>query len=887
MKKVLSLFLALIILFNTAVFTAGAEEVHDDVFDVIGSGVATSENLLKDKLSQLHNDGGVGYGFEWYIIALLRAGKDIEAGILDEYYQSVCAKATTFTEETKPTDIARTALALEVMGKDITDVSGKDLASLLYNNERLSDGSNELAYALLALGASGVEIPENALWSKTGIVTEILKFQNEDGSFALNKGGNGDADVTSYCLQALASYREEETIATAVESALAFLKTTVTEKYTVSDNVYTTAQVLFALATLDIDVTNPENGFGDSDNNIIKALGEFRNPNGSGYLYGQNADAAATYQVMQAYDAYRKAHKEDVSYWDFTTDGAKYDDETADGEQGGEGGDTAAKDAIVYVTIATDGDIVTGKDGKHVAQSAVTVSDINKDGKLTVDETLFAAHETYYDGGAENGYISAEGIYGLSIVRLWGRGDAEAATSAGYWKNNASCWSLEDEVFAGDYVTAFNYYDLLGWSDAYSYFANSEVKISAGESAELELKYSGYDEFWNPVVLPCADAKIKFVNCENAPAGEFETDADGKVSVAFSENVPAGDYYAAAYKDDKSIVPSVCRITVEENQGGGAQGSGGNTEKITAHIKVSDPQGETYLDKTGYLLNKGATAYTLLKMTGLKIVTEKTAYGTYVKSIEGLGEFDEGNKSGWMYSVNGSFLEYSLDSYVLSNGDYIKLIYTRDYGADIGGGFRAEEEKTDEKTEETAEKDAEVFVDVSADDWYYEAVNYVSEKSLMKGTGKGFEPNGKMTRAMLVTVLWRLDNEPETEAQTFFEDVKAGEWYSDALYWAYNEKIVSGISDKLFGTNDNITREQLVTMLYRYKKDDTADADESILSAYTDGVQVSAYAKKALSWAIDAGVVKGVEEKILAPQNTATRAEVATMLMRFCKVTGK
>ena len=889
MKKVLSLILTLALLLNVSAFSVGAETVTGDVFDVISDGIATSENLLQGELSKLHNDGGVGYGFEWYIIALLRAGKNIDENILNEYYQSVSDKAVTWTDETKPTDIERTALALAVMKKNIADVGGKDLAALIFNSPKLSDGPNELAYALLALDASGVEISGNAVWSRTDIISELLSFQNADGSFAPVKNGSGDVDITAMCLQALAPYRGETGVAQAIDDGVAFLKGKLSDEFAVSDNVNSTAQVLLSLATLGIDATDTENGFGDSDKNIISALVQFKNPNGSGYVYGENVSAMATVQVMQAYDAYRKAFKEGISYWDFKTEGAKYDDTTSDEDSGDESGGKA-EDAIVYVTIASDGDIVAGKDGKSVAQVPVTVSDKDEDGHLTVDEVLYATHEVHYEGGAEQGYVSAETTFGLSIITLWGHGDFENPTSAGYWKNDASCWSLKDEVKEGDFITAFNYYDVQGWSDAYSYFSNREVSVEAGERASLELKYSGYDEFWNPVSFACAGAKIKFVNCENAPVGEFVTDEEGKVSIAFSEDAQAGEYFAVAYKDDKSIVPSVCRITVTSaNQGGGAGGN--STDKITAYIKVYDPKGQTYLQKKSFSVEKGTNAYELLCKTGLKIETENTAYGIYIKSIEGLGEFDAGQKSGWMYSVNGEFPDLSLDSYKLASGDFVELIYTRAYGTDIGGPALKAEKTPEKEIEQDEEKDEEPvtegingFADVSESDWYYDSVNFVSENNLMKGTDKGFEPQSKMTRAMLVTVLWRLENEPKAEKTHKFYDVKTGEWYSDALNWAYSEKIVSGISDTLFGTNSDITREQLVTILYRYaKKNGEVIESKNSLSAYKDSSEVSAYATEAMSWAISAGIINGVTKETLAPKNTATRAEVATILMRFCE----
>lgn len=176
------------------------------------------------------------------------------------------------------------------------------------------------------------------------------------------------------------------------------------------------------------------------------------------------------------------------------------------------------------------------------------------------------------------------------------------------------------------------------------------------------------------------------------------------------------------------------------------------------------------------------------------------------------------------------------------------------------------------------------FNDVSANDWFASAVDYVTGKGMMNGTAANtFSPKANTTRGMVVTVLYRLENQPSTSAASF-TDVASGAYYANAVAWANANGIVSGYGSGKFGPNDKVTREQLAAILYRYaqyKKYDVSGANS--LDGYTDVQSVSSYAVPALQWANAAGVVTGKSGSKLDPKGYATRAEVAAMLMRFCE----
>ena len=178
------------------------------------------------------------------------------------------------------------------------------------------------------------------------------------------------------------------------------------------------------------------------------------------------------------------------------------------------------------------------------------------------------------------------------------------------------------------------------------------------------------------------------------------------------------------------------------------------------------------------------------------------------------------------------------------------------------------------------------FTDVKTGDWFYEAVQYVYDKGMMTGVSADrFAPASTTTRGMIVTILYRLENEPAVSGGSAFTDVENGAWYADAVAWAAANDIVNGTSATTFAPNSPITREQMATMLYRfaqYKGMDAVTLQEN-LTGYPDGGQVSDYAIPAMNWAVGQGLIAGMENGTLVPQGSATRAQVATILMRFCE----
>ncbi len=173
------------------------------------------------------------------------------------------------------------------------------------------------------------------------------------------------------------------------------------------------------------------------------------------------------------------------------------------------------------------------------------------------------------------------------------------------------------------------------------------------------------------------------------------------------------------------------------------------------------------------------------------------------------------------------------------------------------------------------------YTDLDMEAWYHDGIHYCLDEGLMDGVGTGlFAPNATTSRAMIVTILWRLQGSPEAEAAEMFTDVAPGDWYADAIAWAASEGVAEGYEDGSFRPNDAITREQLAAMLWRYAGSPGSDG---ALSAFVDWADTSSWAQQAMSWAVARGLITGVDSDSLSPKGQATRAQTATILMRFAQ----
>ena len=176
---------------------------------------------------------------------------------------------------------------------------------------------------------------------------------------------------------------------------------------------------------------------------------------------------------------------------------------------------------------------------------------------------------------------------------------------------------------------------------------------------------------------------------------------------------------------------------------------------------------------------------------------------------------------------------------------------------------------------------SKVYTDVAKGAWYHDYVDYMVDNGYMNGVSKTeFGIDSSVTRAQLVTILYRIAGEPSVDGEENpFTDVAKDQWYTDAIIWAAGEGIVNGVSATEFAPNKEITREQIVTILYRYDGQKKVEKDQ--LSSFTDAGKIADYAVDAMNWAIAEEIINGVTESALAPANTATRAQICAIMMRY------
>ena len=215
-----------------------------------------------------------------------------------------------------------------------------------------------------------------------------------------------------------------------------------------------------------------------------------------------------------------------------------------------------------------------------------------------------------------------------------------------------------------------------------------------------------------------------------------------------------------------------------------------------------------------------------------------------------------------------------------------ELIDRYNFGSAVNGGFTLYAKWTEVggQTPDDGEW-ANLFDDVKQGDWFYDYVKYAEKNKLMNGTSKTtFEPNSMLSRAMLVTILWRADNSPYVNYAMKFNDVGESEYYTEAVRWAASEKIVEGVTETEFAPNDNITREQIAVIMHRYakyKNYDVSVGDNTNILSYDDFADISEYAIEAMQYAAGTGLIKGRSASTLNPKDNATRAETAAILERF------
>lgn len=355
-----------------------------------------------------------------------------------------------------------------------------------------------------------------------------------------------------------------------------------------------------------------------------------------------------------------------------------------------------------------------------------------------------------------------------------------------------------------------------------------------------------------------------------------------------------------------SVSPNDAEVTVYDSNGDEVTGSGNTYQLENGNYRYTVSADGYYSESDNFTVDDKADTISVTleerssSSSGGSSGSSSSSSNRYTVSVD--SDIDNGS-----ISVSPSRAErgdtvtitidpeegYELDSLTVrdSRGNRIDVERQSDtrYTFEMPSG-RVTVDATFTEVVETPETPDQIgsFTDVDTDDWFADAVQYMLDNGMMNGvTDTTFGPGTTTTRGMIVTILYRLEGEPDTTASSF-TDAASGMYYADAVAWAQANSIVTGITETIFAPDQAITREQMAAILYRYAQykgyDVTASND---LSSYTDASRISAYATTAMQWANAEGLITGNTSTTINPTGNATRAEVATILMRFCETVTK
>ena len=873
---------------------------------------------------------------EWRVIGLLRAGGEVA----DSYYDNVVAYVKENIRngrlhESKSTENSRVILALSALGTDVTNVGGYDLLSGLNEMDYINNqGVNGTIWALIAFDSVDYTIPAGDV-SREALIAEILNEQKRDGGWSVS-GDTYDTDMTGMAIIALAPYyTTNNQVKAAVDEALDCLsKEQLANGTFVSGGAATSesaAQVITALTALGIDPdTDPrfiKNGISALDALSVFYLGEgkFEHGVGSGY------NTMATEQVFYAMVAYNRFKNGQTSLYDMSDLAGQNRVEILPCENGTVSVSKASASAGEIITVTVTADLgyqiskltmndaeltvtdnratFTMPDGIAILEAvfAKTEGSAQAVAQAMTDLAVMAADEDTYDAIADikkayGKLTAAEKLEIADAYRAFQNKVAQYETylkahtdeaveelewffeeldeddySKTTWKKIKKLYTeaveavraarFEDEVFelleeylekleiaaAGDLVVTFR---LIGdWKhddgvhdhDEYVTWIKTTEYTMPAESTMYDLLIKALED----ADLNQKGASKGYVESIQAPdilgaywLGEFDNGRNSGWMYTVNGDHP--DYGLKEWEltdGDEVIWHYVDDYTLEERKP--------SSQYYERWLEADDISPETYvkrnLDKMVTVEGKGNVTPELKTSHLGKNVkfTFTPAEGWYIKTV-----YVDGENKG------------AIDTYTykkLAMNARIRVVFAQNAVFQLN------------------------FADVSEADWFCEDVRFAVENGLFNGLDENtFSPNTSMTRAMLVTVLYRLAEQPAVTGGSAFADVEAGQWYTDAVIWATRNGIVNGLGNGKFGTNDNVTREQMAAILYRYAQncgyDTTARAN---LNGYTDAAKISAYAQEAMSWANAMGLLNGRTATTLAPNGTATRAEVAAIFHRF------
>ena len=841
------------------------------------------------KLETSNPSLGSTYG-EWAVLAEARG--NVSASVWYDKYLSNMAttvaskngKLDNTSTQTKHTEYSRVILALTSLGEDATKFTGSNgtvynLVEPLFEKNgstyRVSEqGNNGTAFALIALDSGNYYDNATGTTARNAWINSLLDAQISGGSWGIDADFPGsNVDMTAMVVQALAPYcSTNANVKDAVDKAVKWLSAEY-QKTGDYDSSESAAQVIVALSALNIDA-KIDSRFQHNGISVLSNFLSYADPNSKGFLHdkqpnstvNQMASEQAAYTLV-AYDRYVNGSKRLYDMSDVTKR------ENADAQ--------AVIDMINQIGYVDESSYNAIAEARNAYNklSAADKAKVENYNTLTAAETSYKAIlkqkqidqykalKAHYDDllndktkkygtaakkklasilqQAQTDMNAAEScervtaIYEKAIIDLDAvkPGDIEVTFRLIGALEATQDVDLTKDSYLPEYVTwvPTKTYALQENATVYDLF--TEAMSDAG------LRYIGAESnYVSTIYAPSCLGGYALSEFTNGKKSGWMYTVNGKHPNQGLKNwtLNDGDVVIWHYVNDYS-----CEVADWFNDS--QYPSLGDGSYYNSWLRAADISPEQYVNELlGKILKVGKNGTVEPKLTFQHIgksvtFTFKPDTGYKVKDVKVNGK-----------SV-GAVKTYTIDKLTVST--------------------RIEVEFADGKLP---------FTDVHETDWFYNDVLFVYEEGLFAGTSDTtFSPNAAMTRAMLVTVLYRLEGEPAVSGRSGFSDVTFNSYYEDAVTWAADNGIVNGTSITTFSPNANVTREQMAAILYRYaqyKKYNTAAS--SSLNGFTDQASVSGYATASLEWAVAEKLVNGSAGKLM-PTGNATRAQVAAILHRF------
>ena len=822
---------------------------------------------------------------EWAVLGLARGNASVTNSYYDSYYDRVVAyvKANINSkgqlDSNKSTENSRIILALTAISEDPTSVGGRNLLTALNDLTYVEkQGSNGPIWALLAVNSGNYSYNY-----RDELIDAILESRTDDGGWT-HTGDTADVDMTAMAIQALAPYYDEAhpEVKSAIDTALTLLSGMQQNDGGFASfgtaNSESAAQVIVALSALKLDA-NTDSRFVKNGNSVLENLLSYEQEDGS-FLHlsdgssGNNQMAAeqGTYALV-AYDRYVKKTN---SLYDMT-DVVKREDASAQevidmigsiGEVNEYSYDAIAEARNAYNKLSaadkakvTNYNTLTAAEDAYKAILSEKQTERYKELKAHYDELLSDKTKKYGNAAKKklqsilqtaqrdmNAAVSCERVeeifqkamFDLDAVKP---GDIEVTFRLIGALEATQDVDLTKDSYLPEYVTwvPTKTYALQENATVYDLF--TEAMSDAG------LRYIGAESnYVSTIYAPSCLGGYALSEFTNGKKSGWMYTVNGKHPNQGLKNwtLNDGDVVIWHYVNDYS-----CEVADWFNDA--QYPSLGDGSYYNSWLRARDITPEQYVDELlGKILTVGKNGTVEPKLTlshlGKSVTfTFKPDKGYRVKDVKVDGK-----------SV-GAVTTYTVDKLTVST--------------------RIEVEFTNGTLP---------FTDVHESDWFYDDVVFAYENGLFAGTSDTtFSPNASMTRAMLVTVLYRLEGQPAVNGRSGFSDVQYNGYYEDAVTWAADNGIVNGTSTSTFSPNTNVTREQMAAILYRYaqyKKYNTAAS--SSLNSFSDHTSVSGYAVASLQWSVAEKLVNGSNGKLM-PTGNASRAQVAAILHRFAENVAK